>query len=389
MQTSLFEEQEENQAKGLKIVVKGQKPLSKNQQTFNKLIKRIETLEHDIESEHEKLIRLLEYYRKEIKPLEVKNADFNIKLAMTLGNATKVIKFTKKQQAHIAEVIVDICDSAFAIKEPTKEQEKFYDQWSEASYQEEKEFQQQEAKEDLADMLNNVYGLDINPDDFEDTPEGFARMQAELKAHIEHTQEMDKEQQKKNKKSPKQQDKAAALKLKELSRIKNFRSIYIALAKVLHPDTEADETLKAEKEEIMKKVISAYEQKDLPALLKLEMAWVHKTAEHLEKLTDEKLKIYISALKEQAADLEEEKLDLYNHPRYHDVFDYAFLPEKEAMKTIMNSRAYFKQIQQDLKTYISVFEQTNSKNQILGFVDGFLEFKDDQDDLEDKVKYYY
>lgn len=59
MQTSLFEEQDENQTRGLKIVVKGQKPLSKNQQTFNKLIKRIETLEHDIESEQEKLLRLL------------------------------------------------------------------------------------------------------------------------------------------------------------------------------------------------------------------------------------------------------------------------------------------------------------------------------------------
>jgi len=388
MQTSLFEEQEENQEKGLKIVVKGEKPLSKNQQTFNKLIKRIETLEHDIESEQEKLIRLLEYYRKEIKPHEVRNADFNIKLAMALGNATKIIKFTKKQQAHIAEVIVDLCDNAFRFTEPDREQEKFYNQWSETTYQEEKEYQQQEAKEDFADMVNNIYGLDINLDDFDDTPEGFARMQAELKARLEQAQEKEKERQEKKFKSPKQQDKAAALKLEELSRIKNIRSIYIALAKVLHPDTEADETLKAEKEEIMKKVISAYEQKDLPALLKLEMAWVHKTAEHLERLTDEKLKIYISALKEQAAELEREKLDLRNHPRYHDISDFAFMPEKEAMKTIMNSRAYFRQVQQELKTYIAAFEQANSKKLILGFVDGFLQSKEDQEYIEDLMNYY-
>lgn len=386
MQTSLFEDHAEKQEKGLEIVVKGQKVLSKNQQTFNKLIKRIEMLEQDIESKRGKMIRLLDYYRKEIKPLEAKNADFNIKLAMTLGNATKVIKFTKRQQEHIAAVIVDLCDSAFVVIEPTKEKEKFYDQWSEATYKEEKEFQQQEAKEDLADMLNNVYGLDINLDDFEDTPEGFARMQAELKARLEQAQE--KEQQKNQKKSPKQQEKAAALKLEELSRIKNIRSIYIALAKVLHPDTEADEALKAEKGEIMKKVTSAYEQKDLPALLKLEMTWVHKTAEHLEKLTDEKLKIYISALKEQVAELEQEKFELYHHPRYHEVSDYAYMSENEAMKTIMNSRAYFKQVQQDLKTYISVFEQTNSKKLILGFVDGFLESKDDQEYMEDMMNFY-
>lgn len=87
----------------------------------------------------------------------------------------------------------------------------------------------------------------------------FQECRLNSKAHLEQAQEMDKEQQKKNKKSPKQHDKVAALKHEELSRLKNIRSIYIALAKVLHPDTEADETLKAEKEEIMKKVTSSYE----------------------------------------------------------------------------------------------------------------------------------
>lgn len=383
MQTSLFEEQAEYQGKGLKIVVKGQKPLSKNQQTFNKLIKRIEALEHEIESEQEKLIRLLDYYHKEIYPIEVKNADFNITLAMALGNATKVIKFTKKQKEHITEVIVGLCDNAFQCKEPTNAQEEFYDQWSGTSYQELKDYQQQETKEDIVDILNNIYGLDIDLDDFDDTPEGYARMQAELKLHLEQAQE--KKQQTKRKKSPKQQDKAAALKLEELSRIKNIRSVYIALAKVLHPDTEVDETLKAEKEEIMKKVTSAYEKKDLSALLKLEIAWVHKTTEHLEKLTDDKLKIYISALKEQAAQLEREKQELCIHPRYNDVSDYAYMPEKEAMKTIINSRAHLRQVQQDLKKYISVFEQTNSKKQILEFVDSFIDFQDDLNYWEDWI----
>ena len=53
----------------LKIISKDRKVLSKEQQTFNKLIKRIETLEKEMLLQKEKLAKLDIFHSKEIAPL--------------------------------------------------------------------------------------------------------------------------------------------------------------------------------------------------------------------------------------------------------------------------------------------------------------------------------
>ena len=60
MHTTLFgDDFQEKKEKGLKIVSKGEKPLSKNQKLFNSLSRKIETLENELVSENEKLSKLL------------------------------------------------------------------------------------------------------------------------------------------------------------------------------------------------------------------------------------------------------------------------------------------------------------------------------------------
>lgn len=367
MQTNLFGELEEQQEKGLKIVAGGQKNLSKNQQMFNRLIQRIETLEKDIVNEHDKLNRLLEYYSKEVAPLETKIASARIKLAMNLGNATKREKFSKRQIDDIRDAIVDLFREAFVSVEPNEEQEKFYDQWSEHTYREEMEEQEHEARVQFSEIINDIYGFDIDPDKFGETPEDFARLEDELKNRL--LEDQGNNPPKERKKSKKQQEKESSLREEESVKIRSLRSIYIALAKVLHPDTETDETLKLEKEEIMKNVTAAYDQRDLPALLKLEIAWVHKTAEHLVKLTDEKLAIYIQALKKQASELETSKNMLYQQQRFESISAYSDLPEKRAMEKIIRARAEIKGAHEELKSLGKAFERPNIKKQMLEFVE--------------------
>lgn len=104
-------------------------------------------------------------------------------------------------------------------------------------------------------------------------------------------------------------------------KVKNIRNIYISLAKLLHPDTETDATLKAEKEEVMKKVTAAYDKNDLLTLLQLEIEWVHKNNTHLHNLKDDVLKLYCDVLKEQLRALQLEKFGLRENPRYNSIFD--------------------------------------------------------------------
>ena len=358
---------------GLNIVAQGERPLSKNQQLFNKLTKRIETLEKDIVKEEERLTQLLQIHSKEIIPLEEKVANARIQLAITLEKAVEVNKFSKKQADHIRQTIVSLCDDAFVDIEPTPEQEAFYDKWSDVPYHEEVDAATIESKEMISDFMSHMFGMEIDMSDFDESEEGFANFQQKMKEQFEQSQQSQK-------KTKKQQALEGAKKEEEEIKNKSIRSVYLALAKVLHPDTEMDPRLKIEKEEILKQVTVAYDQKDLVTLLKLEMAWVHKTSEHLEKLTEDKLKVYISALKQQAAELEREKYSLRYHPRYSTIIDYMRNSGKYALNQIRIESNELKNIFDYLQEYIRTFEKPNTKKEITAFINEYSNKYDFMDD---------
>lgn len=374
MQT-LFGEVDDSKEMGLKIVAKGNKKLSKNQQLFNKLTKRIETLEQEINKENEKLNKLLVVHGKEIRPLQIKGAQIRLKLAISLGSAAENNKFTKKQSVNIGFTIVDLCDEAFLYFEPDMEQEAFYDKWADVPYKEVIEQQVDEAKELFAEYMGDKFGMDIDLEDFDDSPEGMARFRAKMKAQFDEAQQQQQPRNKSKKQLAKELEKKAVDELKA----KNIRSIYIALVKILHPDTESDIALKAEKEEIMKKVTVAYDQKDLATLLKLEMEWVHKTSEHLEKLNDDKLKMYILALRQQVTELEAEKFNLSNNSRFAGVQEYADYNEKHALHEIAHEKSELRKIFKNLQSLVSTFDRTTSKKQVLEFVTSYIELKSEED----------
>jgi hypothetical protein len=355
----------------LKIVKKGQKTLSKNQQLFNNLTKRIENLEAGIKNEGEKLNRVLIQYSKKVEPLQKEIGNVRINLAKTIANSTFEVKYTKKQLENIREVIIDLCNDAFIYVEPDPKQEDFYDAWAEISYKDEIEEQMENNKDIFSDMLKEMHGININFDDIDLKSENFSEIQQKIMEEFEKSKQNGSNTDKK--KTKKQLEIEAEQKAEEEIKNRSIRSIYIALAKVIHPDTETDLILKAEKEEIMKQVTSAYDRKDLPTLLKLEMEWVHKESEHLEKLSEEKLNIYISALKQQVKDLEQQKKMLYMHPRFMAIFDMVELSEKTAMSRIQNEVRENNHVKKALIHFIKEFEKPNSKKQILQFVKEYQE----------------
>lgn len=348
----------------LKIVPKGQKPLTKEQQMFNKLTKRIATLKEEILNEDLKLSKLLNKYSEKVAPLQPEKAKMQFELAMTLGKVAGSYKLSKNQTNLLREAILCLCEDSFEFLVPNPEQEAFFDSWNEISYKEQLEQQSLDAKEMFSDMMSNMFGLDLDMEDIDDTPEGYARLHEKLKSQYEANQERQSGQ---GKKKSKHKSKEEALKLEEDTKNKSIRSIYITLAKILHPDVETDPTLKLEKEEVMKKITTAYEQKDLVTLLMLEMEWVHKTAENLESLAGDKLKIYISALKEQVSELERERFMISQHPRYEPIFDMVHLTEKQVLYQISKTTKMFNEIISELKQFKNILENSNSKKILLDF----------------------
>jgi hypothetical protein len=105
----------------------------------------------------------------------------------------------------------------------------------------------------------------------------------------------------------------------EEARKRNIASIYKQLARVLHPDFECDGERRQEKVQLMQELTEAYRQKDLHTLLRLEMEWIENEGDDLDRLTKEKLGVYIEVLQGQVEGLEARLRDLLFHPRYRPV----------------------------------------------------------------------
>ncbi len=137
------------------------------------------------------------------------------------------------------------------------------------------------------------------------------------------------------------------LKIESLSRksheqmVQSIRSIYIPLVKKLHPDREPDEAEKIRKTEILKKLTEAYEKKDLVALLMLQSEYQLKQDEN-DKIKD--LAAYNKILEEQVTQLEEEYSALYA------VIGKQELSEK-SLKKLIKSR------KKELNQYLTEQEQ--------------------------------
>jgi len=376
-----------NSEKSLKITGKNNKFLTKSQQKFNQLTQRVEKLEKEIIADTEKLNRLLEFHAKEIRPAQKKTAFERLNLAMALDKAANKIKFSKNQKEEIGEIICEQCDEAFAVIVPDDEQKALFDRWSEISFDEEMDSQKNQLIEDMEAFLKEGLGLDIDLNDIE-SPEGQERLEEKLKSEFEKKIKDEEEKHKNKKKSKKQISLEERQKEQDEIKNKNIRSIFYSLAKVLHPDLEQNPVARAEKEEIMKKVTVAYEQQDLSTLLKLELEWVHKETEHLELISEQKLKIYIDVLKEQVNELEREKYAIYHNPRFAEIYDVAHSAEHYAKQKLTKQKHEEKQIQESLKHNTALLSEAKDKKSILSFVKIYFQNRPEEESLEELMQMF-
>ena len=378
----------DNISTALQITLDKNDKLTKNQKLFNELTKTIEDLEKDIIATKVKMQKVLEFYSTNYRPALVETSQLKIRLAIAIGQTKDRIKYTKNQSEDIKDAVLYLCNDAFAEVEPNQEQEEFYDEWSKVSYKDELKEQEEEAKESISSFMESMFGVDINMKDFSSDAEGFAQLNQKFRSEFEKIKE--KEESKQNKKKTKKQiEQEKNIKAEEEIKAKSIRSIYIMLVKILHPDSEIDPKLKLEKEEIMKKVTLAYDQKDLSTLLKLEMEWVHNETSHLEKISDDKLKIYIDALKEQVHQLIYERQSINMNPRFEEISEYVHLTEKKAIKAIKTQIKAVNEIKEEFNGLINEFEITKDKKDVMSFVKDYLKQMSEDDYFSDMESSFF
>lgn len=337
MQGEIFEKEKvEKAATGLIISMHQKNILSKQQQTFNKLVKKIEKLRLELEQINKTLNEKLDFYGKNIYGLEQQLTELNKEGTKLLYRFFKNKKLlSKKERESLGRILAAQLNVIFEFEkgEPDAELKEIFKTVEGKSYEDALEEDFGNMKNEMESMFEE-FGFEMNFDDMHSkmTQEEIIKKAIEMQEQFK--QQANKKDQKRSarKKTKKQQEKEEREKQIEEARTKNISSIYKQLAKVFHPDLEQDEELKLQKEELMKQLTIAYEINDLHTLLSLELAWIKKEENNPDKLTDDKLGIYNEVLKEQVYELEEEINKTLEHPRYQPLKRFAMFPHQ--MKSI-------------------------------------------------------
>jgi hypothetical protein len=326
----------------LVVTQHGQKILSKQQIQFNKLLKQIEKSKMELNNLKNTLDIILSIHATEVNPKAIELANERFVFLQKLDAAVSEYKFNENQLEIIASVFIAIFEDIFEVMVATPEQEALYDKWSDETYQSEVNEQNEIATEMLKEYIKSM-GIEVDFEDIDtkNPDEALARLQQKIQEKKIEQANHKQEQQKQKKKTKKQiQKEEETSKLEEIKN-KSLRDIYIGLVKLLHPDTETNEDIKIEKEEVLKKVTQAYEKKDLVTLLSLEIEWIHRNNNHLQELKDETLALYNVALKEQIQSIQQERFQTLHHPKYESIGQYSysslFIAKKELKKSIKDN----------------------------------------------------
>ncbi len=326
-QISLFDDSAldlKPESTGLMLVSQRRRPLTKAQQTFNRLVARIETLRLKLDGETRRLDDALAYYGEHLHPRLRRQTELRKGLVRALaaflddkGLKPKSARSTLRQV--IAKELQEILFQEGALSDD--DLRALFERVHGRGFEEVAREEFEETREQIESMLSD-FGIDIDLSDIkpgmseETLAAKAAETMARLRREVEENQQSSSPRRRKNQR---QMEKEERQRQAEELRKKTVATIYKQLARVLHPDLELDAALRRQKEVLMQELTVAYRNNDMVTLLRLEMEWIEREEGNIEHLTDEKLAIYNQTLKEQIENLEREIYELPYHPRYQPI----------------------------------------------------------------------
>lgn len=296
----------------LSITKKGKAKLTPNQSAFNRLTAKIEKLRKSLDAQRSQLDKALVIYGNEFHPLRKMLQQKQRSLISIFWRYYHEGNINRKNLVHLRHIMKAQLDNYLSHSEEPADEElkEIYTELQGEDYEDAERRTHEEAKEGFMENLRKMnIDVDMEGVDMRDAAAVAAKM-AEIKEKIR-----EREEEASNKKYDKVRRKPGAEERDEAKQ-KSISTLYKQLAKFFHPDLEQDPALRAEKEVLMKELTVAYEEKNLHAMLMLELQWIHKENAHLAQLTEEKLHVYLQLLREQETELEEQKRMMFAAPQY-------------------------------------------------------------------------
>lgn len=291
-------------SKHLQIVPgkQAEKTLSKEQKRFNALVKKIETLRLEIEQTKALDLELRRIGEARVTPAEKAAMAACRDWIMVLHNSPFRHKLNKKLSAKFELILLEeigrLLETSF-YSDDTELQD-LYAQYEDSgrSYEEIREEREQDMKTMTAQMMNDMFDMDIDAEDLND-PESMHEKINAKQAEFEAAERARAEKRAQKGKTESQQAAESSVK-------KTAKQIYINLIRHFHPDKEPDEQRRLEKTEVMKQITAAYDADDHLRLLELQMTLLSSQNNVFADFDNPQLKYFNQTLQEQVAELEKE-----------------------------------------------------------------------------------
>lgn len=308
--------------RGLVPVPGTDRPLTEAQQTFRRLLARVDSLRESIESEEQKLDAALSFYAAEIAPRLGRQAVLRKDLVRALAPyLDRTLLPRKQERLEMKELIQELLDEIGKTEKGLTDLDlrETYSVVHGTSYAEHERRTLATVKENLARMHAEA-GLqaDFSELDSAASEADFMAKAEELTARVRKMKEAEMDAARCHDHGNHSTD-DEQLRAAEEFRKQSVAKIYRQLARVLHPDLERDSERQRQKVELMQELTVAFRQNDLHTLLRLEMQWIENESGNIERLTNEKLAVYSEVLAGQVEGLERRLQDMPLHQRYRPI----------------------------------------------------------------------
>jgi hypothetical protein len=324
-QQSLFESVfSEPEPIGLVLHPRPNRPLTKPQRTFNRLVAKVEELQASLKHETRRLDEALAYYGKHLHPREQRQNAVRKDLVRALALFLDPSRLKRKNDRKTLRFIIADQLAEIVFEEGVEDDDlrALFTKVHGVGLEEAERQEMEETKSQMEAMFGHL-GIDIDLSDMRPdmSLEALAAKAAEMaerirqKAHENETEFHRAERPK----TRRQLEREERMRQAEEVRKKSIASIYKQLARVLHPDLEPDAACRERKVALMQELTTAYRNNDIHTLLRLELEWIEREEGDVERLTDAKLAIYNQVLKEQVDSLQQELAQLPLHPRYQPI----------------------------------------------------------------------
>ena len=298
-------------AKDLRIVRQGSKPLTKEQQAFNRLLARVQSLRSELEEWKAFEERHHQTVLRKLVPLQNELCAVRREMILTcdgildgrLGGGVS----SKAERKRLVAFVLDQCVIHLDVVPADADVLAVHDRHAARGFA---ETQEEERAADRA-LAREIFGVDLDDEEasgsFEELLDS-ARRKAEAAAREASEA---RESARKSRKA-REREEARRAQAEQAAREvgQSIREVYRKLASALHPDRAADETDRVRRHGLMQRVNEAYERSDLLGLLTLQLEIEQIDEDHVGAVSPERLRHYNEVLAQQASELDREVRDV-------------------------------------------------------------------------------